>query len=254
MASSDAQCSNDATATARRVYLVPTELVYEGQQTYTRHDDKPPPLCDAECLFSSTELAIDVPAGLHPRTADLVRRFAYALANKLAVAEAKYGYSDNWASPEWLGECRAKLVEHVAKGDPRDVAAYAAFLWHHGERTALPAPAAVSVAHIDVDSGRLHFEPAYEQSEWDGLPEHCYAGGVIPLVIAGLAHPAPVAVASPSVVAKKNPNGDRCLSYGINDNGQAECYWPRCGCSPAPSHAVPGSRPQGNEASRREVE
>lgn len=143
MASSDAQCSNDATATARRVHLVPTEIVYEGQQTYTRHDDKPPPLCDAECLFSFTELAIDVPAGLHPRTADLVRRFAAALAEKLAAAEARHGYSDNWASPDWMGECRAKLVEHVAKGDPRDVAAYAAFLWHHGERTSLPAPAVV---------------------------------------------------------------------------------------------------------------
>lgn len=77
-----------------------------------------------------------VPEGLHPRTADLVQRFASALAEKLAAAERKYGYSDGWADPEWMDECRAKLVEHVAKGDPRDVAAYCAFLWHHGERTA----------------------------------------------------------------------------------------------------------------------
>lgn len=75
-------------------------------------------------------------AGLHPATADLVSRFAVALAEKLAAAERKYGYSDGWASPDWLDECREKLLAHVAKGDPRDVAAYCAFLWHHGEHTA----------------------------------------------------------------------------------------------------------------------
>ena len=74
---------------------------------------------------------------LHPRTAELVQRFAVALAEKLSAAEKKYGYSDKWAEPDWMDECRAKLIEHVAKGDPRDVAAYCAFLWHHGERTAL---------------------------------------------------------------------------------------------------------------------
>lgn len=31
---------------------------------------------------------------------------------------------------------------------------------------------------------------------------------------------------------KTNPNGDRCLSYGVNGNGQAECYWPECSCYP----------------------
>lgn len=78
---------------------------------------------------------------LHPATADLVRRFSQALAEKLAAAEAKYGYSDGWASPDWMDECRAKLMEHIAKGDPRDVAAYCAFLWHHGASTA-PEPSA----------------------------------------------------------------------------------------------------------------
>ena len=77
---------------------------------------------------------------LHPATADLVRRFSQALAEKLAAAEAKYGYSDGWASPDWMDECRAKLMEHIAKGDPRDVAAYCAFLWHHGASTAQPEP------------------------------------------------------------------------------------------------------------------
>jgi hypothetical protein len=74
-------------------------------------------------------------SGLHPVTANLVDRFAAALKEKLAAAEKKYGYGDGWADPGWMDECRAQLIEHVAKGDPRDVAAYCAFLWHHGKQT-----------------------------------------------------------------------------------------------------------------------
>lgn len=76
---------------------------------------------------------------LHSGTADLVRRFSDALAAKLAAAEKKYGYSDGWKSNDWMDECRAMLIYHLDKGDPRDVAAYCAFLWHHGESTATPA-------------------------------------------------------------------------------------------------------------------
>lgn len=72
---------------------------------------------------------------LHPKTADLVSRFARALAEKLSAAEKKYGYSDGWSSPDWMDECRSNLIAHVYKGDPRDVAAYCAFLWHHGSHT-----------------------------------------------------------------------------------------------------------------------
>ena len=82
---------------------------------------------------------------LHPKTADLVQRFSAALAEKLAAAEKKYGYSDGWASPDWMDECRQHLNAHIAKGDPRDVAAYCAFLWHHGASTA-PAAGAVAMA------------------------------------------------------------------------------------------------------------
>lgn len=76
-----------------------------------------------------------MPQDLHPRTADLVRRFHIALASKLAKAEHKYGYADSWAAANWMDECREQLLRHVAKGDPLDVAAYCAFLWHHGEPT-----------------------------------------------------------------------------------------------------------------------
>ena len=86
-------------------------------------------------------------SGLHPATADLVTRFANALAQKLSLAEKKYGYSDGWLSPDWMDECRTKLQEHIAKGDPRDVAAYCAFLWHHGEST-VPAQEDEPVAMV----------------------------------------------------------------------------------------------------------
>lgn len=83
------------------------------------------------------EIPIKIPDGLHPDTKSLVIRFAAALAEKLHAAEKKYGYSDGWTRDDWMDECREKLINHVKKGDPRDVAAYCAFLWHHGERTGL---------------------------------------------------------------------------------------------------------------------
>lgn len=85
--------------------------------------------------MKTTTYPVHVPAELHPATARLVARFAEALSEKLAAAEKKYGYGDGWADADWMDECRAKLLEHIKKGDPRDVAAYCAFLWHHGEST-----------------------------------------------------------------------------------------------------------------------
>jgi hypothetical protein len=72
---------------------------------------------------------------LHPDTQDLVNRFSQALAEKLGKAEKKYGYSNDWMRPDWMKIARAKLIQHIEKGDPLDVAAYCAFLWHHGEPT-----------------------------------------------------------------------------------------------------------------------
>ncbi|CAB4194349.1 hypothetical protein UFOVP1254_18 [uncultured Caudovirales phage] len=85
------------------------------------------------------KITVNLPDGLHPQTAALVAGFAHALADKLHKAEKKYGYDIGWASEDWERKCAQELVEHVQKGDPRDVAAYCAFMWHHGWRTTLRA-------------------------------------------------------------------------------------------------------------------
>lgn len=68
--------------------------------------------------------------------ADLVAQFSAALLTKLRAAEVKYRRKGDWLSTDWQADCQRKLLEHVAKGDPLDVAAYAAFCWHHGWSTA----------------------------------------------------------------------------------------------------------------------
>jgi hypothetical protein len=75
------------------------------------------------------------PLKLHPATANLVLRFASALAWKLLRSQEKYGYVDNWARTSWAEEARRHLRDHHEKGDPLDVAAYCAFMWHHGWST-----------------------------------------------------------------------------------------------------------------------
>lgn len=101
-------------------------------------------------------------AALHPLTINLVVRFARALAAKLAAAEVKYGYSDGWRSADWMDECRAKLAEHVAKGDPRDVAAYCAFLWHHGESTAATPSTQSSEGGTEVSALKAYLKECDE--------------------------------------------------------------------------------------------
>ncbi|KQT59958.1 hypothetical protein ASG52_19730 [Methylobacterium sp. Leaf456] len=76
-------------------------------------------------------------------TDDLVDRFAAALKSKLRASEAKYGWQNGWLKDDWATDCQRDLLRHVGKGDPLDVAAYAAFCWHHGWKTAAaPEPAA----------------------------------------------------------------------------------------------------------------
>jgi len=87
------------------------------------------------------------PQGAEPRedgafktTDQLVDEFAAALKDKLNLAADKYGYTNGWMRVDWRDNCIADLNRHLAKGDPRDVAAYCAFAWHHGWSTAPAAP------------------------------------------------------------------------------------------------------------------
>lgn len=42
------------------VHIVATGMVHEGQETYTRHEGSPPPLCDFETLYTATQPAAGV--------------------------------------------------------------------------------------------------------------------------------------------------------------------------------------------------
>lgn len=85
-----------------------------------------------------------LPEGMHPDTATLVINFAEALAAKLRKAEIKYGYDSDWKKEGWQGQCLAHFHQHIGKGDPLDVAAYCAFMWHHKWPTAA-SPLAVKL-------------------------------------------------------------------------------------------------------------
>lgn len=76
-----------------------------------------------------------MPLGLHPDTQKLVTDFCTALAEKLYKAQLKYGYDADWKQDGWPSQCQAHFQQHIAKGDPRDVAAYCAFMWWHGWST-----------------------------------------------------------------------------------------------------------------------
>lgn len=86
-------------------------------------------------VIDSTSRVPSVPVGLDPNTKKLVVDFYAALAEKLYNAEVKYGRKTDWMKDDWCAACLQSLWEHIAKGDPRDVAAYCAFMWWHGWST-----------------------------------------------------------------------------------------------------------------------
>jgi hypothetical protein len=76
--------------------------------------------------------------GLHPETEKLVAEFSFALRAKLLKAQHKYEFGDDWRTDDWETECRQALFKHLIKGDPLDVAAYAAFCWKRDWTTSPP--------------------------------------------------------------------------------------------------------------------
>lgn len=85
--------------------------------------------------LEKAQQAPNMPLGLHPDTQKLVADFCTALAEKLYKAQLKYGYDTDWKQDGWPSQCQAHFHQHIAKGDPRDVAAYCAFMWWHGWST-----------------------------------------------------------------------------------------------------------------------
>ena len=85
-------------------------------------------------LYTAPQAPV-MPFGLHPDTQKLVTDFCTALADKLYKAQLKYGYDKDWKQDGWPSQCQSHFHQHIAKGDPRDVAAYCAFMWWHGWST-----------------------------------------------------------------------------------------------------------------------
>lgn len=75
-------------------------------------------------MTDSSGLAVD------PIT-DLVQRFSEALETKLRASEEKYAFNHRWQRDGWREELIEDLLFHISKGDPLDVASYAAFAWDH---------------------------------------------------------------------------------------------------------------------------
>ncbi|EPJ0506706.1 DUF551 domain-containing protein [Klebsiella variicola] len=129
-----------------------------------------------------------VPEGLNPETTDLVLRFASALADKLYKAEQKYGRSTDWMKDDWYDDCLQSLWEHIEKGDPRDVAAYCAFMWYHGWVTTdydRNVQNAYRAAMLAADPQLPDSDPATVPGKWIPVSEQMPEVGDIVLTAMG---------------------------------------------------------------------
>lgn len=102
---------------------------------------------------------VKLPEGLARSTQYLIVDTAQALGNKLLAAQNKRKADPvGWMRNDWEDDCRAGLMNHIQKGDPRDVMAYAAFMHYHGWSTAKPEPeitpelTAQTVASLEDDN------------------------------------------------------------------------------------------------------
>ena len=139
-----ALASLEAEPVVFRSKLKPPSAIGSENWDYTDHrqpDAFELESCVIERLYTAPPAPV-VPAEFHPDTQKLVTDFCTALAEKLYKAQLKYGYDADWKQDGWPTQCQAQFHQHIAKGDPRDVAAYCAFMWYHGWKTE-PAPVSV---------------------------------------------------------------------------------------------------------------
>ncbi|KMV90563.1 hypothetical protein HMPREF9688_03362 [Klebsiella oxytoca 10-5244] len=156
----------------------------------------------AELLVAKERIAelesrtVKLPDDLHPDTQELVIDFCTALAEKLYKAQLKYGYDADWKQDGWPSQCQAHFHQHIAKGDPRDVAAYCAFMWWHGWSTKpaeglesrtvtvkLPdiMPPEAAPAHYWVQGESMAYADGYNKSAADlktSIAQACSSAGV----------------------------------------------------------------------------
>ena len=81
-------------------------------------------------LEEDSKASIVIPDGLHPDSVDLIIEFAETLASKMKDNQEKYGYGNEWKTQDWEDDCRKDMIEHIEKGDPRDVGIYCAIMNH----------------------------------------------------------------------------------------------------------------------------
>jgi hypothetical protein len=140
----------DANVEADSIYPDPFASVYSEEESDANGyaaGQREAFVCGAEWARSVAAQCAPQPSGELVATdplEELVAGFSKALLAKLKLSRAN-GRS-GWDEPDWENECRAGLLRHIEKGDPRDVAAYCAFMWHHDWSTWAPAPPAVSSA------------------------------------------------------------------------------------------------------------
>ena len=61
----------------------------------------------------------------------LMIRFFLAVFHKMRLAERKHQWKGTWRKSTTQQSTAQHLAEHSHKGDPRDVAIFAAFAWYH---------------------------------------------------------------------------------------------------------------------------
>ncbi len=148
----------------RDAELVESVAIAVVRHLAASHPQAAQPSEDWEWVFPNFEW----PAELHTDSKRLVMAFAAAMAQKLAAAERKYGYGNSWTDKGWMDKCRADLISHLAKGDPRDVANYCAFLWWHNEPTAAQEP-------VSAEAQAIHGAMSDEQESAADLCERLRA-------------------------------------------------------------------------------
>ena len=138
--------TNDEETLVRRALIASGTTIEElfSSATGAAENSAPAAVRESACSTprSPASAAMGLSAGVEAGAAepdalaDLVSRFSKALLAKLRLAQAN-GRS-GWERDDWEVACQQGLLRHVDKGDPRDVAAYCAFMWHHGWITATP--------------------------------------------------------------------------------------------------------------------